>query len=168
MPWHTLNAGEVLRLVRDNREHLRQWEPRRDAAYFTLAGQRALLAQAAAEHARGTEDICGVRDLDARLVGRVALTGIERGPFRSCHLGYFIDHRFSGRGHATAAVRLMLRRAFDELGLHRVEAACMPANLASIRVLRKCGFRTEGLARSYLCINGVWEDHRRFAVTATR
>jgi [ribosomal protein S5]-alanine N-acetyltransferase len=70
----------------------------------------------------------------------------------------------AGRGHMTAALRVLLPTLFGELNLHRVEAACIPSNTASIRVLEKCGFTREGLARRYLCINGVWQDHLLFGL----
>jgi ribosomal-protein-alanine N-acetyltransferase len=67
-------------------------------------------------------------------------------------------------GHMTAALRVLLPVLFGELNLHRVEAACIPTNAPSIRVLEKCGFTREGLARRYLCINGVWQDHLLFGL----
>ena len=91
---------------------------------------------------------------------------IAPAPFESAYLGYSVSERHNGRGYATEAVRQVLAVAFEELGLHRVQAAVMPINLASIRVLEKAGFREEGLALRYLQINGVWEDHKLFALTA--
>jgi len=102
---------------------------------------------------------------DERLVGRVALANIVRASWQNATLGYFIGQHFSGRGLATQAVRLTLQVAFDNLSLHRVQAAAMPRNSASIRVLEKTGFVREGLARRYLEINGIWEDHLLYAVT---
>ncbi|MNN91526.1 putative ribosomal N-acetyltransferase YdaF [compost metagenome] len=81
-------------------------------------------------------------------------------------MGYYIDQIHNGKGYATAAVSLCLKKAFNEIGLHRVEAGVMPRNLPSIRVLEKVGFRHEGLAKTYLKINGTWEDHRIFAITS--
>ena len=77
-------------------------------------------------------------------------------------LGYWIAQAHAGRGLATAAVRAMVDFAFSELRLHRVEAACLPANQASRRVLEKAGFEAEGRARAYLKINGAWADHLLF------
>ena len=68
------------------------------------------------------------------------------------------------QGYMTAAVRSFLPFAFQTLRLHRVEAACIPANVASIRLLEKTGFRREGFAREYLCIDGVWQDHLLYAL----
>ncbi|MBI3725865.1 GNAT family N-acetyltransferase [bacterium] len=88
-----------------------------------------------------------------------------RGPFRNAHLGYWIDREHQGRGLTTEAVRLLLAFAFGPLALHRVQAAVMPRNRASCRVLEKAGFRREGLARRYLMIDGKWRDHLIYAIT---
>src|SRR5205807_8967539 len=95
----------------------------------------------------------------------VGLGGIVRGPVRGAHLGYLVGFARCGRGFATAAVRQLLVLAFGELRLHRVEAAVMPANAASLRVIARAGFREEGLARRYLLVRDAWEDHRIFART---
>ena len=81
-------------------------------------------------------------------------------------LGYWMGERYAGHGHMTEAVRLVSRFMFGTLGLHRAEAACLPRNVASIRVFENRGFRREGLARRYLKINGVWQDHLLFGLLA--
>jgi ribosomal-protein-alanine N-acetyltransferase len=98
------------------------------------------------------------------LVGAITLSNVRRGVAESGTLGYWIGQPFAGRGHATAAVRGVVAHAFDDLKLHRVEAACVPTNLASRRVLEKAGFTLEGQARAYLKINGAWADHLLFGV----
>ena len=103
-------------------------------------------------------------DADQALVGAITLSNVRRGVAESGTLGYWIGQPFAGQGHATAAVRAMVAHAFDELKLHRVEAACVPANLASRRVLEKSGFVLEGQARAYLKINGAWADHLLFGI----
>ena len=79
-------------------------------------------------------------------------------------IGYWVGQPHAHRGYMTAALRVLLPSLFGELNLHRIEAACIPSNAASIRVLEKCGFTREGLARRYLCINGVWQDHLLFGL----
>ncbi|HYC69512.1 GNAT family protein [Brevundimonas sp.] len=98
------------------------------------------------------------------LVGAITLSNVRRGVAESGTLGYWIGQPFAGRGHATAAVRGVVAHAFDELKLHRVDAACVPTNVASRRVLEKAGFTLEGQARAYLKINGAWADHLLFGV----
>lgn len=77
------------------------------------------------------------------LIGRIALMGIARGPFQNAYLGYFIDEQHNGKGYATASVQMCVNKAFNELGLHRIQAGVIPKNSASIRVLEKSDFRHE-------------------------
>ncbi len=143
-------------LILENRAHLQSWEPARSAAHFTLGGQCEAQDLVRSATADGREAVFGVTS-QGLLVGRVALTGIERGPFQSCHLGYWIAASHCGLGLASQAVAAVVELAYGELGLHRVEAAVMPANAASCRVLEKNSFRQEGLALRYLQIGGRWE-----------
>ena len=101
---------------------------------------------------------------DDVLLGGLTLSNIRRGVAQSCALGYWMGAAYAGRGHMTAAVRAVLPFVFDTLCLHRLEAACLPHNLPSIRLLERVGFQREGLARRYLCINGVWQDHLLYAL----
>jgi ribosomal-protein-alanine N-acetyltransferase len=98
-------------------------------------------------------------------VGEVSLGSVQRGPFQSASVGYWIDEAFAGRGIVPEAVVVVLQYAFDELNLHRVEAAIVPRNLRSRRVAEKLGLREEGTAARFLQIRGVWEDHIRYAIT---
>lgn len=98
-----------------------------------------------------------------RLLGAITLSNIRRGVAQAASVGYWMGTTDSGRGHMTEALRLLEPFAFRQLRLHRLEAGCVPDNHASIRVLEKCGFQREGLARHYLRINGVWHDHLLFA-----
>jgi ribosomal-protein-alanine N-acetyltransferase len=103
------------------------------------------------------------RTEDNALVGGLTLSNIRRGVAQSGSIGYWIGAPHIRRGYMTAAVRALIPAAFDLLRLHRLEAACIPNNLASVRLLEKTGFRREGYARSYLCINGTWQDHLLYA-----
>ena len=93
------------------------------------------------------------------LRGGLSLPYVRRGVAQACSLGYWMGEAFAGQGYMTEGVRTVLPFAFANLRLHRVEAACLPNNAASIRLLEKAGFRREGYARRYLCINGAWRDH---------
>jgi len=96
------------------------------------------------------------------LLGGITLSNVRRGVTQSGSIGYWIGQPFQKNGFMTEAVKALGVYAFKELGLHRIDAASLPENLASIRVLEKCGFQKEGLAREYLCINGQWQDHLLF------
>jgi ribosomal-protein-alanine N-acetyltransferase len=98
-------------------------------------------------------------------VGEVSLGTVQRGPFQSAFVGYWIDEDHAGNGYVPEAVVLTLRYAFDELALHRVEAVIVPRNERSRRVVDKLGLRAEGVAERFLQIQGVWEDHLRYAIT---
>ena len=107
------------------------------------------------------------RKEDEVLIGGLALANIRRGVAQAGSLGYWMGQSHIRKGYMTAAVRALLPVAFDVLRLHRVEAACIPTNLASVRLLEKTGFRREGYARAYLCINGIWQDHLLYAQLRT-
>jgi ribosomal-protein-alanine N-acetyltransferase len=158
------DAEEMLALVLANRAHLEPWEPLRNESWYTLEGQRAVLVRAVEQRESGQ----GYRFAlvaGARIVGTVGLNEVVRGSFQNAYLGYWVAAASTGRGFATEGVRLTARFAFEEAGLHRVQAAVMPRNAASIRVVEKVGFRLEGQALRYVRIAGVWEDHLLFALT---
>ena len=94
------------------------------------------------------------------------MSSIQRGPFQSGVIGYWIDEALAGRGLVPEAVVVTLRFAFEAISLHRVEIAIIPRNTASRRVVEKLGIREEGIAQRYLEIDGVWEDHVRYGITA--
>jgi [ribosomal protein S5]-alanine N-acetyltransferase len=98
------------------------------------------------------------------LVGGLTLCNVRRGVTQSCTLGYWVGAKYSNQGYMTAAVRAVVPFVFDSLELHRLEAACLPTNTASMRLLERAGFQREGLARRYLRINGVWQDHLLYAL----
>jgi ribosomal-protein-alanine N-acetyltransferase len=104
------------------------------------------------------------RKMDGALVGGCTLSNVRRGVTQSASLGYWVGECFARQGHMTAAVGTMARFVFETLGLHRLEAACIPGNEPSRGLLLKCGFHEEGRARSYLQINGRWQDHILFAL----
>jgi ribosomal-protein-alanine N-acetyltransferase len=99
------------------------------------------------------------RSDDNALVGGLTLANIRRGVAQAGSIGYWTGAQFARKGYMTAAVRALIPFCFQSLRLHRLEAACIPANTASIGLLEKTGFKREGYARGYLCINGIWQDH---------
>lgn len=99
-----------------------------------------------------------------KLVGGLTLSNVRRGVAQTCALGYWVGAPFARNGRMTAAVATIVPFVFDQLGFHRLEAACLPSNEPSIKLLKKSGFAEEGYARRYLKINGVWRDHLLFAL----
>lgn len=104
------------------------------------------------------------RNSDNKLVGGITLGNIRRGVGQNGMIGYWSGEPYAGKGYMTEALSLVIPFAFDQLRLHRIEAACIPHNQRSIRLLEKAGFEREGLLRSYLKINGFWQDHLLFAL----
>lgn len=106
------------------------------------------------------------RKEDDTLMGGCTLSNVRRGVTQCCALGYWIGERFARQGFMFDAVYALVPFIFSTLGLHRIEAACLPSNEPSKNLLTKAGFRQEGLARGYLQINGEWRDHALFALLA--
>lgn len=162
----TADEAALLELRRRNRAFFEPFEPIRADREFTAAGIRDLLAQDALHWERGSGYAFGVfLAAEDKLVGRVNLSNVVRGAWESCTVGYYMDKAAGGRGLMTEALGLAVDYAFGEAGLHRVQAAVMPRNLPSIRVVEKNGFKYEGLAEYYLKINGRWEHHRIYSLT---
>ncbi|WP_433297156.1 GNAT family N-acetyltransferase [Actinoplanes sp. CA-030573] len=155
------DAPELAALLVANRDFLTPWEPFRSEEYFTAEGQRAYLEDMLRQHDAGSH-VPHVIVEDDRIVGRITLSGIVRGPFQSASLGYWVAKAANGRGVASAAVAGITRLAFRELGLHRVQAETLVHNVASQKVLERNRFRRYGLAPRYLKINGDWRDHIMF------
>ncbi|WP_297800004.1 GNAT family protein [uncultured Brevundimonas sp.] len=148
-----------------SRDYLQPWEPAWSVDDLSRAAYKRRLQVYAREMELGTAYPFFVMDAQTNaLVGAITLSNIRRGVAETGTLGYWIGQPYAGEGRGTAAVGAMLQFAFGDLKLHRVEAACVPHNHASQRVLEKSGFRREGLAKAYLKINGLWADHILFAV----
>ncbi len=147
-----------------SRDYLQPWEPTWSADDLGKPAFRRRIALYDRERELGNAWPFFAFDRAGNLVGGITLSNVRRGIAESGTLGYWIGQPFAGLGHATGAVRAISRYAFRSLGLHRLEAACVPSNAASRRVLEKSGFRLEGEARAYLKINGVWADHLLFGL----
>ena len=155
--WSTLREG--------SRDYLQPWEPAWPDDDMTKAAFRRRLTIYAREMELGNAWPFFVFDPTGQtLFGAVTLSNVRRGVAETGTLGYWMAQPHSGQGHATAAVRRVVLYAFETLKLHRLEAACLPTNFASRRVLEKAGFRLEGQARAYLKINGAWADHLLFGL----
>lgn len=141
-----------------NREHLAPWEPRRNEEFFTAAGQAASIESKLALFIAGSDVPWLLLDAGC-VVGVMTLSGIVRGPFLSAHIGYWVDKQYVGRGVGSAAVAYAVDVARTELGLHRLQAATLPHNAASQKILMRSGFEGIGLAPAYLKIAGAWQDH---------
>ena len=152
--------AEWAALREHSREFLTPWEPTWPADDLSRSAFRRRIR-------RYTEDLRTdqsyafliFRSTDGRLVGGLTLANVRRGVAQAGSLGYWMGLPYTRHGYMTAAVRAVIPFAFGTLRLHRLEAACIPTNTASIRLLENTGFVREGYAREYLCINGIWQDH---------
>ena len=106
-----------------------------------------------------------IRQQDDALLGGITLGHIRRGVSQSAQIGYWIGKQYAGQGYMTEGLNLICGYAFSHHGLHRLEAACIPSNTRSAKLLEKAGFEREGLLRSYLKINGTWQDHLLYALS---
>ena len=148
-----------------SRAYLAPWEPIWPSDDVTRSGYRRRLRRYADDLANDRAyPFLVFRADDGVLVGGATLANVRRGIVQAGTIGYWIGEPFAGMGYMTRALKVLLPTLFSELNLHRIEAACIPTNAPSIRVLEKSGFTREGLARRYLCINGVWQDHLLFGM----
>ncbi|HUS96161.1 MAG TPA: GNAT family protein [Hyphomicrobiaceae bacterium] len=164
-PPMTSDYSDWAELRAASREHLKPFEPTWPRDDLTRGAFRRRIRH----YQKELRDDLGVsffifRQDDDALIGGVTLSNIRRGVTQAVSLGYWTGRPFVRQGHMTRAVSLVVGFAFDDLRLHRIEAACLPNNAASVRVLERNGFQREGIARRYLRINGEWQDHLQFAL----
>jgi ribosomal-protein-alanine N-acetyltransferase len=152
-------------LRRQSRSFLQPWEPVWPEDDMERGAFRRRLAAYTREiDVGGAYPFFIFRSSDDALVGGVTLSNVRRGVAQMATVGYWIGEPYAGQGYMTAAMRPLLAFAFGSIGLHRVEAACLPENTASHRLLLTSGFREEGMALAYLKINGSWRDHLLFGM----
>jgi ribosomal-protein-alanine N-acetyltransferase len=152
--------SEWVALRETSRDFLTPWEPTWPADDLSRSAFRRRIRRYA-EDLRTDQGYAFLilRSSDDALVGGLTLANIRRGVAQAGSLGYWMGKPFARHGYMTAAVRAAIPFAFSTLRLHRLEAACIPTNNGSIKLLEKTGFVREGYARDYLCINGIWQDH---------
>lgn len=151
-----------------SRAFLTPWEPTWPGDDLTRAAFRRRLRR----HAQEIENdesyaFLVFREADNILVGGLTLGQVRRGVAQAATLGYWMGVPYAGKGWMSQSVRAATGFAFTVLRLHRIEAACLPHNEASVRLLERIGFQREGMARAYLRINGVWQDHLLYALLET-
>lgn len=168
-PPRTQDVGELRRVLRKNHAHLKPWNPAptpgEDPTSITEVSNTVLRHRRDWKHGAGFVFMVSARDAPSRFIGKIALNGVMRGAMYGAYLGYWMDEDVVGRGLVTEGIKAVLAFAFGPAGLHRVQAAIMPRNSRSLRVVAKLGFRHEGYAQRYLQIAGNWEDHEIFAMT---
>jgi [ribosomal protein S5]-alanine N-acetyltransferase len=150
-------------------EWLTKWEPQRLSGHPDPSTDRDAFAVRCSARQRerqlGTGYGFGIF-AGGDFCGEINLSAVQRGPFQSTYVGYWMDEARAGQGYVPEALVVLARFAFEDLHLHRIQIAIIPRNSASRRVVEKLGIREEGVALRYLEINGTWEDHVRYAITS--
>ncbi len=158
---------EWAQLRGDSRSFLEPWEPRWASDELGHPAWRQRLSRYRKDFAQGSALAFFIFDASSgALLGGITLGNIRRGVAQSGHIGYWLGETNAGKGLMVEALDLLSRYAFETIRLHRVEAACIPSNTRSVRVLEKVGFTREGLLRSYLKINGSWQDHYLYGLVS--
>ena len=161
---HPSDHAEWAALREQSRSFLTPWEPIWPGDDLTRAAFRRRLKRYAEDQRNDLAYAFLIfRQSDSRLVGGLTLANIRRGVAQAGSIGYWVGAPYARHGYMTAAVRALIPYCFGALRLHRLEAACIPGNNASVGLLEKTGFQREGYARGYLCINGIWQDHILYA-----
>ena len=158
------DSHAITRLLKDNRDWLRQWEATIPDSYGAPPARQMI--KSVLRLARQDQVAPFVIEHRGRVVGQITLSGISFGSLASGAIGYWVAESVAGNGITPLAVALVTDWAFTNLGIHRVEVCIRPENTASLRVVRKLGLRYEGLRRRYIHIDGDWRDHYCFAVTS--
>ena len=154
---------------RHSQEWLTQWEPSRTPGQPDVVEDRDAFALRCSARSRESQAGTGFGFgifADGNFVGEINISSVHRGAFQSAYVGYWVDQRSAGQGYIPEALVMVIRFAFEDLRLHRLQVAIVPRNHRSRRVVEKLGLREEGTAERYLEINGVWEDHVRYAITS--
>lgn len=158
-------AGAVADYFARNRAHFAPWDPPLLPGHGEAAFHATQLAELREQFASGIGWTFWLlpRDAPRRVIGKITLSNILRGPFQSCHLGYGLDEQAQGRGLMHEALTAVIAAAFaPKANLHRIQAAVRPENTRSLALVQRLGFHDEGLARDYLYNGGRWRDHRIF------
>lgn len=163
LPQHSdFRAWAALRA--DSRDFLAPWEPVWSADHLSRKSFTNRVYWASRAHSAGTAmPLFLIRRADDMLLGAVTVDNIRRGPAQAATVGYWIGAPFARAGYMSEALRAVIHHAFTALDLSRLESACLPENAASRGVLEKCGYKYEGVAQSYLQINGRWRNHVLYA-----
>lgn len=158
------DAEDVLNYYLKNKSYLAPFEPDRDESFYTLTGQRRILVEGYKQFLNGDSVNFGIYK-NKKLIGKIQISNIVMGVFKSAFVGYSIDENEQGKGYMKEALGLTIKYAFEDIGLHRVEASTLVENIKSQRVLKSCGFKEVGMNEKYLFVNGKWRDHITFYKT---
>lgn len=159
------DVRQMTELVRRNKAYWSIYEPLHPSEYYTEKIQLRKIQESIRQMQMRREYSFGIFLRESQqLIGHISIYSIKRLPFSSAFVGYSLDEQQVGKGIATEALELICRFAFEEIGIHRLEAYVSPKNVGSVRVLEKAKFEQEGLLKQLLYVNGTWEDHYMYAL----
>ncbi len=148
------------RYVMDNRRFLEPWEPIRPPSYYTREDCEKRLEMEWQQYQKGMlVHFCALNHQGTEMLAMCNFSNIVQGVFQACHLGYSVAEKRQGQGLMAEVLKAGIEYMFEVRRLHRIMANYMPSNERSGKLLERLGFEREGYARSYLKINGHWEDH---------
>lgn len=159
----TDDAKDMLDYYKRNREHLRRYEPTREECFYSIEAQRQILVENYKQFLNGVGICFGIYK-NEKLIGKIQISSIVVGVFKSGIVGYSMDNEEQGNGYMKETLKLLIKYAFNEMGIHRIEASTLVDNLRSQSVLKSCNFIELGLNKNYLFINGKWRDHITFYI----
>lgn len=163
-PPQTRDFDQWAKLRRDSREFLTPWEPEWSSDHLSSRAFRNRVVWAERAIRQGEAyPLFLFRQKDGQVVGGVTLSNVRRQPAQAATLGYWVGEEYAMQGYMTEALTVVRSHAFATLDLSRLEAGCLPDNIASRRLLERCGFKYEGVAEAYLQIDGQWRDHVLYA-----
>lgn len=147
-----------------NKQHLKPYEPKREDSFYSIEAQHQILMDNYKQFINGTAACFGIYK-DKKFIGKIQISGVIYGVFKSGIIGYSMDREYEGRGYMKEALAKIIEYAFKEMELHRLEASTLIDNKKSQSVLKGCGFKELGVNEKYLFINGEWKDHITFYKT---
>ncbi|MDF2504768.1 MULTISPECIES: GNAT family protein [Clostridium] len=152
------DSEHLLQYYIRNKEHLKPYEPKREESFYSIAAQHQILMENYKQFLNGTAACFGIYK-DGEFIGKIQISGIIYGVFKSGIIGYSMDREYEGNGYMKEALNKVVEYAFKEMDLHRLEASTLIGNIKSQAVLKGCGFKELGTNKKYLFINGQWKDH---------
>ncbi len=161
-----VTAAQMLDYELRNKSFFTPWVPERPDEWFSVDAQELRLHHEwqLQKETGSYRFYLATQEQSQLIIGDCGLSNIVRGAFHSAYMGYKLDEQSQGQGYMLEALDALLHFGFETLRLHRVEANIMPHNTRSIAVAEKLGLKREGYSEKYLCINGTWEDHLRYAI----
>ncbi|WP_372651540.1 GNAT family N-acetyltransferase [Halobacteriovorax sp.] len=153
------DASSIIHFYKRNHDHLSPWSPKQPNNFMDTEFWSERISKYKLEYSKQQSLKACLFTKSGELIGRCNFTNVERGSFQNCRLGYKLDHEYEGKGYMSEALDALIQVIFNEFKIHRIEANVIPSNTKSRKLLERLGFEEHGIAKSYLKIDGKWQDH---------